>query len=194
MGAGVIPFAIHNNQLYFLFQTVFVGRKTGFYIDFGGGVDDGESSQHAATREFVEETETLFFAQGAEEISNARRTPERISQQISIMSQQFEKTLNANPNWWCKREPGNKVPAKDWITFFVEIDYQDLSPINKEWGKYSQQPQRFKKRRQLHWLESGELLAIYQNHPEKLWKRVRQLVNVQELIQEIKQEKVGDNK
>lgn len=192
MGAGVIPFAVHKQQLYFLFQTVFVGRKAGFYIDFGGGIDSHETPQQAAAREFIEETETLFFSQGAGEITHARRTPERIAQQLQTMTRQFEKTLTEYPHWWCHREPGNKIPPKDWVSFFIEVKYQDLTPFNREWEKFQPQistPQRFKKRRQLHWLEADELLSIYQNCPEKLWKRVRQLMNVQALIREIKEKK-----
>ena len=36
MGAGVIPFAVAEGKVSFLFQTTFSGRKVGHLIDFGG--------------------------------------------------------------------------------------------------------------------------------------------------------------
>lgn len=47
----------------------------------------------------------------------------------------------------------------------------------------------FKKRRELVWVAAGELLAIYENVPAKLWKRVRQLENAAETIQSVVQSK-----
>jgi len=49
---------------------------------------------------------------------------------------------------------------------------------------------RFSKRRELHWIDADSLLVIYQQHPEKLWKRVRQLINGQAVIQDIQQKKI----
>lgn len=186
MGAGVIPFAVHNKHVYFLFQKVFSGRKTGYLIDFGGGINDGETYEQAAAREFVEETETMFFA---ENINEAKKTPERITRQLSIVTSLFKHTLQQHPDWYCCREPGSKVPPKDWKTFFIEFEYQDLNPINQEW-KIEDGPQnRFSKRRELHWVDADHLLSVYDQHPEKLWTRVRQLMNARLIIQTIKQEK-----
>jgi len=188
MGAGVIPFAVYNNQLWFLFQTVSIGRKAGFYIDFGGGLNDGEKYQEAAAREFIEETDTLFFSKNDSELKVARRTPERIADQLLYMRGKFQQTLDKYPHWWCRREPGQKIPAKDWISYFIQLEYRALEPINRQWHQYSGPNGRFKKSRQLHWITAEHLLVLYQNEPEKLWKRVRQLIDVQELIREIKTE------
>jgi len=177
LGSGVIPFAIDNQQVYFLFQKVFHGRKTGYLIDFGGGVNEGETYQQAAAREFVEETETLFFEDSVEGIKTAKKTPLRIDHQLLIVTQLFDKTLRQNPDWFCRRSPGKKVPPKDWITFFIEFEYKDLSLINKEWASEGDQKARFSKRRELHWITAEHLLAMYENHPENLWKRVLLLSN-----------------
>jgi hypothetical protein len=48
---------------------------------------------------------------------------------------------------------------------------------------------RIKKRRELVWASAGDLLAIYENSPGKLWKRVRQLENAAETILSIVQSK-----
>jgi len=82
MGAGVIPLAVSNGELCFLFQKTFSGRKTGFLIDFGGGVDSDEDYRAAAVREFVEETETMYFT---DDLSIARRSPARVSEQIALV-------------------------------------------------------------------------------------------------------------
>lgn len=186
MGAGVIPFAVHEQQVYFLFQKVFNGRKSGYLIDFGGGVNKGETYQQAAAREFVEETETMFFA---DDIKTAEKTPLRITRQLSIVTRLFERTLQQYPHWWCRREPGDKIPPKDWKTFFIEFDYQELDIINREWALEDGRQTRFSKRRELHWIDVDHLLLIYDQHPEKLWKRVRQLINAPLIIQAIKYEK-----
>lgn len=189
MGAGVIPFAVHKQQVHFLFQRVFSGRKSGYLIDFGGGVNEGETLQQAAAREFVEETETLFFAKDIKEIKVAKKTPTRIAYQLPMVTSLFERTLEQHPHWWCRREPGNKIPPKNWKTYFIEFQYKDLSIINQEWEVEDGINNRFSKRRELHWIDADQLLFIYQHHPEKLWKRVRQLVNAQSVVQTIKQEK-----
>jgi hypothetical protein len=36
-GAGVLPFCIRDNEVYFLFHQTFEGKKVGYLIDFGGG-------------------------------------------------------------------------------------------------------------------------------------------------------------
>ena len=59
--------------------------------------------------------------------------------------------------------------------------------LNREW--VTDKVGRFKKRRELVWVEAGELLVIYENAPDKLWKRVRQLESATETIQSIVQRK-----
>ena len=69
MGAGVIPFAVHGNEVSFLFQTTFTGRKVGHLIDFGGGLGPDEGYRETAIREFVEETETMYFSDDLQQAS-----------------------------------------------------------------------------------------------------------------------------
>lgn len=56
MGAGILPVALHNNELYFLFgkENRFETSAPGF-ADFGGGTDSGETYLETATREGAEE-------------------------------------------------------------------------------------------------------------------------------------------
>ncbi|MEL0587164.1 MAG: NUDIX hydrolase [Candidatus Thiodiazotropha sp. (ex. Lucinoma kazani)] len=185
MGAGVIPFAVHENNLYFLFQSTFSGRKMGYLIDFGGGLGMGEDFRETAIREFVEETETMYFS---DDLLQASRIAEKVNDQIPVVDALFEKTLLDHPDWWCKRSPGKKVPPKQWKTFFVEFPYRDIDELNKEWKE--DRDGRFKKRRKLTWVEVSDLLAIYENKPKKLWKRVRQLEYAPNVIRSIQHVKM----
>ncbi|MEW8023148.1 MAG: NUDIX hydrolase [Candidatus Thiodiazotropha sp.] len=188
MGAGVIPFSLHEDDVRFLFQSTFSGRKTGYLIDFGGGLGEGESFRQTAVREFVEETETMYFS---DDLQQARRNAEKVDHQIPIVDALFEKTLSEHPDWWCNRAPGSRLKPKKWRTYFIEFPYRDIQALNREWQQDS--VGRFKKRRELTWVASDELLALYANTPERLWKRVRQLESAPALIQSIVETKLADS-
>ena len=180
MGAGVIPFTVTDCKVYFLFQSTFAGRKAGYLVDFGGGPGTGEGYRETAIREFVEETETMYFS---DDVRQASRSVERVKKQIPIVKALFDKTLAVHPDWWCKRAPGNPLYPKRWKTFFIEFPYREIKELNQEWE--ADKVGRFKKRRELVWVAAGELLSIYENSPDKLWKRVRQLENVTETVRSI---------
>jgi 8-oxo-dGTP pyrophosphatase MutT (NUDIX family) len=181
MGAGLIPFCVTGGRVGFLFQKTFTGRKVGYLIDFGGGVAAGETCEQAAVREFIEETETMFFA---EDIRTAARTPERIESQCRVMQALLDNTLRQHPDWWCQREAGNRQPPRDWRTFFVEVAWRDVSGMNREWEQ--DDGKRFKKRRELLWVSADALHDLYENAPQRLWKRVRQLQGARETIRSIR--------
>jgi 8-oxo-dGTP pyrophosphatase MutT (NUDIX family) len=183
MGAGVIPFARCGEQVYFLFQTVFSGRKCGYLIDFGGGLGPDEDAKQAAIREFVEETETLYFA---DDLAFARGTTVRVGRQVPVVEALFEQTLSIHPDWWSPRAQGKRLEPKHWTTFFVEFPYRDIDPLNAQWA--SDTEGRFKKQRKLIWLSANELLLIYQQRPERLWKRVRELSEAPRIVREIIQD------
>lgn len=183
-GAGVIPFAVTDNKVHFLFQLTFSGRKAGYLVDFGGGLGPGEDYRKAATREFVEETETMYFS---DDISQACRNADMVEKQIPIVAELFEKTLSASPDWWCRRIPGDPLRPKRWKTFFIEFPHRDIALLNREWE--SDNSGRFKKRRELVWISASELLAIYEHNPDRLWTRVRQLENAPEIVEAIRRDK-----
>jgi len=186
MGAGVIPFSVSNGAVYFLFQKTFSGRKTGFLIDFGGGVEPGDNNRQTAIKEFVEETETMYFS---DNLDQACRSAVSVDAQLPVVTALFDSTLNAHPDWWCPRMSLNPRKPKQWVSFFIEFPYRDIEPLNRQWQQ--DQQGRFKKRRQLHWVAADDLLAMYQQAPEKLWKRVRQLQHAPETIRDICQCKLG---
>ncbi|MES9972208.1 MAG: hypothetical protein ABW092_19415 [Candidatus Thiodiazotropha sp.] len=179
MGAGVIPFCVREGRVLFLFQSTFSGRKAGYLIDFGGGFGIGEGYRATAVREFVEETETMYFA---EDLKRAHRGTDQINQQIPIVDTLFDNTLSIYPDWWCRR-----LHPKSWRTYFIEFPYRDVDLLNREWQE--DMVGRFKKRRELNWITAEELLAIYAQTPDRLWKRVRQLEQAPSLIKKIVREK-----
>lgn len=188
MGAGVLPFCLKEEKVHFLFQTVFSGRKTGFLNDFGGGSEEGESYEQTAMREFIEETETMYFSQ---DITTAYKSEKRVQAQLPTMAQYFIDTLKEHPDWSCRRPTKNPQNPKDWRTFFVEIPYQDVGPMNREWEEYERRG--FSKRRKLMWISATEVCSIYRDAPEKLWKRVRELEHGASTIQAIMECKEGNS-
>jgi len=180
VAAGVIPFCVRDGGVFFLFHQTFSGRRAGYLVDFGGGGRDGESYRQTAIREFIEETETMFFSADVRGVS---RSAARVEEQILLLDRRFELTLQEHPDWWCRRAPGTKSPPKDWRTFFIELDYRDPAPMNREWELDA--GRRFSKRRLLHWVPAAELLDIYANTPKRLWKRVRQLEGAPDVIRAI---------
>jgi 8-oxo-dGTP pyrophosphatase MutT (NUDIX family) len=59
-GAGVLPFYVKENGIFFLFHETKVGKKKGTLIDFGGGAKKDESLVQTAAREFSGGDKVLF--------------------------------------------------------------------------------------------------------------------------------------
>ena len=63
-GGGILPFAMHNNRIYFLFsreRKIFnKHRDRGLYSDFGGSQEKNESPQQVAIREGNEESNGIL--------------------------------------------------------------------------------------------------------------------------------------
>ena len=180
MGAGVIPFAIHDGKVLFLFHTTFQGRRAGHLVDFGGGGEPGETHRETAIREFVEETETMFLDTDP---ASARRTPGRVEEQAARLAACFDRTLGAHPDWFCGRTPDKEGNPRHWRTFFVDVGYRELEPMNRAWEVNPDG--RFAKRRKLFWVPAEELLSIFHDDPDRLWKRLRQMPGAPAVIEAI---------
>ncbi|NNJ95083.1 MAG: NUDIX domain-containing protein [Halobacteria archaeon] len=176
MGAGVVPFCVSDGEVRFLFHKTFSGRRAGCLVDFGGGAEPGESYRQTAMREFVEETETMFFAENPAQVSRSRQ---RIESQLALVGALFDRTLDRHPDWWCSRRGGQR----DWKTFFIEFEYRDVAAMNREWQ--ADDGARFTRRRELVWVPAATLCSYYKSSPERLWKRVRQLQGAVKTIQSI---------
>ena len=174
-GAGVIPFANRQGLTCFLFHKTFSGRRAGLLVDFGGGSNAGETHAQTAAREFIEETDAMFFADNC----NAESGSMFQSQYIRLL-QLIEHTQHQYPHWFCSRRNKSGATPRNWKTFFVEVEYRDPADMNRAWVEDSSG--RFKKRRELCWLSAEQLLDIIDNRPEMLWKRLRDYEGLREVV------------
>ena len=182
-GAGVIPYAWVDGTACFLFHKTFSGRRAGLLVDFGGVSQPGETQNQTAAREFIEETEAMFFADNCNDCGDARM---QMESQYQTMLQLIENTQRLHPQWWCRRGSVNADKPRDWKTYFVEVDYRDPEKMNTAWAE--DKHGRFKKRRELLWLTAEQLLDVFDNRPETLWKRVRELEGARDIVRAIVQE------
>ena len=72
---------------------------------------------------------------------------------------------------------------RDWKTYFVELDYRAPDDMNAAWADDTHG--RFKKRRELLWLTAEQLLDVFENRPDTLWKRVRELEGASHIVRAI---------
>lgn len=182
-GAGVIPFSWVDGTACFLFHKTFSGRRAGLLVDFGGGSHAHETQYQTAAREFIEETEAMFFADFCDDDRDARS---QIKSQYQLMLQLIEKTQSQHPQWWCRRGRVNDGKPRDWKTYFVEVDYTIPDAMNAAWAE--DKHGRFKKKRELLWLTADQLLEVFDNRPDTLWKRVRELEGASDIVREIEEQ------
>jgi hypothetical protein len=179
-GAGVIPFTWLDGTACFLFHKTFTGRRAGLLVDFGGGSHADETQYQTAAREFIEETEAMFFADSCDRDSDSQM---QVESQYRLMLQMIENTQSQHPQWWCRRISMNKNKPRDWKTYFVEVDYKAPDEMNTAWAE--DKHGRFKKRRELLWLTAEQLLDVFDHRPEKLWRRVRELEGAADVVRAI---------
>lgn len=60
MGAGILPMAIRDGTPYYLFGREGLGQDKGYWSDFGGGKERGESFRDTALREAHEESDGIL--------------------------------------------------------------------------------------------------------------------------------------
>lgn len=178
-GAGLIPFCVRQGGAHFLFHRTFSGRRAGLLVDFGGGRDPGESLWQAAIREFIEETEGLYFA-ADHELSEVNRNI--LPRQLPLVDRCLSRSREQHPQWCCRRYAKDRRQFRDWRTWVVQIPYRDPAPLNQQWA--TDNGQRFVKRRELLWIEAPELLKKLE-HPDLFWKRVGQLQGLAAVVAEV---------
>ena len=80
---------------------------------------------HNLIREFIEETEAMFLRE------NLKTSDKDINSQFTVLANLLHKTQQQHPDGWCSRRRIKDRALKDWKTFFVEVDYKNLSSMNK---------------------------------------------------------------
>ena len=94
MGGGILPVAIHNNKIYFLFGKENKYNDTPGWADFGGGHETNETPIQTAIRE------------GTEELTGFLRSPKELS---DILGKKGEKTY--------------PIVVDTYHTFICKMDY-----------------------------------------------------------------------
>eukprot|EP01091_Cochliopodium_minus_P011604 TRINITY_DN3332_c0_g1_i1.p1 TRINITY_DN3332_c0_g1~~TRINITY_DN3332_c0_g1_i1.p1 ORF type:complete len:207 (-),score=82.83 TRINITY_DN3332_c0_g1_i1:84-704(-) len=106
VGGGILAYYVDKKgKNHFLLQQTYSGRKVGHLIDLGGQVNENESQEDGAIREFFEEGGKLVFKL------------EEIKKYFDI-SQTFNKEFYAERN------------KKEWKLYFVRFPKFDLAPLN----------------------------------------------------------------
>tara|TARA_Y100000816_G_C25657197_1_gene349054 strand:+ start:31 stop:546 length:516 start_codon:yes stop_codon:yes gene_type:complete len=99
-GGGILPVAIKNNEIYFLFSREGMIPKTkisGKWSDFGGSHENNETVFQTAVREGFEESNNMF-------------------ESIDILKDTIKR------NWI------TSIQTKTYITYLFKIDYDDNLP------------------------------------------------------------------
>lgn len=107
IGAGVLPYAIDNHQVYFLLSEEGFGSAANTWCEFGGGRENGETAAQTAARECWEESKDFLGNQNSIEQS-VQNSPGigdrynifllRVNDWSGITNQQFTARIFPNHN------------------------------------------------------------------------------------------------
>jgi 8-oxo-dGTP pyrophosphatase MutT (NUDIX family) len=106
-GSSILPVAIHNNKLYFLFgkENSLEDSAPGF-SDFGGGIEKGESAFETAIRE------------GSEELTGFLGTPSQLKRHINKTGGTYAFTHTNTTN-----------SAKQYTVHIINYAYDQILPV-----------------------------------------------------------------
>ncbi len=125
--AGVIPYVIINNSIYFLLG---VDNRTKELTDFGGGVKASENSIEGAIREFREETNSIFgkkmYSEGA--FSDCITVSDCVK--MTILFKKIDKKWIANASrkfyFRTKYTQGLRYQEIDKLLWIHEMDFRTM--------------------------------------------------------------------
>lgn len=186
--AGIIPYAFHNNKLYFLLQHINAPyrKKDIGWNDFGGKKNnEDETTAETAAREFSEETSCLFYLKENKSKENEHIysilknnlsliydvNAKNILKKIIPLSQKFyhDKIIKfANPIYLSSKET--------YISYLIKVEYisQDDIPIAEDIHiDYEERYTRYCK-----WFTLEELLKLN----EKDFHKRLQITKIQKRI------------
>jgi 8-oxo-dGTP pyrophosphatase MutT (NUDIX family) len=104
-GAGILAYSVgKRGEIHFLVQQTHSGRKQGQLMDLGGGVNDDETPEEGAQREWWEEGGRLFTSR-----------------------EQLRDYFVASQTWGGLRVERKK---RGWTLFFVRVPSWDLAAAN----------------------------------------------------------------
>lgn len=201
--AGIIPYTLHNNMVYFLFQKTInpIKRKDFGWNDFGGKRNIlNENTAEAAAREFSEETSCLFYLQ--EKTSN--KTSNNSTNDNNMNDKQYkeiykklkhndvlyydEETINLlrklipeSQKYYVDKITEFVVPIyasskETYITYFVKVDYIPSDDIPRAEDIHIDYEERYM--RNCRWFSYNEIV----NLAEKEFHKRLQITRVQQRI------------
>jgi hypothetical protein len=185
-GAGILPFSVHDNKVYFLFQKANEGRKANQLVDFGGARYDHENDpQVTAAREFSEETCGLFSSNNLEEaarhLEGKNEKEIETSEIVQNGTMKILQILESKQNVWMSRI--SEPPG--YVMYFVMIEYQPLALINHIVNnkRNDNNSNQLRKQREFHWVSSDQIRT--NSLPAPLFPRVTSVKNVFNIMNQI---------
>lgn len=186
--AGIIPYAIHNNQVYFLFQKSDnpLRRKDDGWNDFGGKQTNlYETTSMTAAREFSEETSCLFYLvekSDAESVANYKRLMH--NKNLSYDPEDIEilkKIIPQSQNFFSNRitqfvSPIYLSSKETYISYFIKVEYISAEDIPKAEDLHIDYEDRYV--RTCKWFTFDELMAL----DEKDFHKRLQITKIQQRI------------
>jgi hypothetical protein len=185
-GAGILPFSVRDNKVYFLFQKTTEGRKSNQLVDFGGARQEHENDpQLTAAREFSEETYGLFLSNNLEDaarhLEGKNEKEIETSEIVQNGTRKILQKLQSKQNVWMSRT--SEPPG--YVMYFVMIDYQPLDLINRivNNNRSDNTSSRVRKQREFLWISSDQIRA--HSLPVPLFPRVTSITNVFSIMNQI---------
>lgn len=186
--AGIIPYTIHNDQLYFLLQKEVspISKKNSGWNDFGGKkLYLNENTADTAAREFSEETNCLFYLNEHKSVkndayynlfkdNNELKYDDHTIAKIKKIIPKSQEYFSANITKYIA--PIYISTKETYISYFVKVSYIPEEDLPRAEDIHIPYEQRYI--RNCKWLSTNEILAL----DEKDFHKRLQITRIQERI------------
>ena len=186
--AGIIPYAIHQGTVYFLFQQTInpVRRKDSGWNDFGGKRNSiEESTADAAAREFSEETSCLFYLKEKNDTKSNEIYPILKHNDALYYDEETINTLRSlipiSQKHYVDKITEFVIPIyasskETYISYFVKVDYIPAEDLPKAEDIHIDYEDRYM--RTCKWFSYDEVLEL----GEKEFHKRLQITRIQQRI------------
>lgn len=174
--AGIIPYSIRNNKIYFLFQRIDspIKKKDCGWNDFGGKrANDLETTILTASREFNEETSCLFYLNENRSPSNdiiyelLKDNPELNYEKYAVET--LKSTILIAQKYFADKISGNTlryVSSKEtYISYLLKVNYIPEEDIPKAEDIHIPYENRYI--RTCKWFSMDEIIKMNENEFHK---------------------------
>lgn len=187
--AGVIPYAIYQGALYFLFQKTIkpVKKKNDGWNDFGGKhINPVETTADIAAREFSEETSCLFYLKEkptpeTERLYELLKDNELLHYDDTTV-ESLKELIQLSQRFYSDRITEFVLPIhisskETYISYFVKVNYLPATDIPKAEDIHIPYEDRYI--RTCKWFSFDELMSLNDNdfHPRLKITKIQQRIN-----------------